>query len=101
MEVELTALADNKVGGINDRFGGPLFKKKCLEVRPDLLSSFEYTAAILNLKNNLKSVQLKRARINCTFYINIYTRTKILTKMGTRNRFMFAQSIHDSLNTLT
>lgn len=53
MEVVLTALADNKVGGINDLFGGPLFKKKCFEVGPDLLSSFEYTAAILNLKHNL------------------------------------------------
>lgn len=46
----LVALADIKVGGIKDLFGGPLFNKKCFEVGPDLLSSFEYTAAILNLK---------------------------------------------------
>lgn len=44
------ALADTKVGGIKDLLGGPLFNKKRSEVGPDLLSSFEYTAATLNLK---------------------------------------------------
>jgi len=48
----LTALADTKVGGIKDLLGGPLLKKKCFEGGPDLLSSFEYTAATLNLKHN-------------------------------------------------
>jgi hypothetical protein len=45
----LTALADINVGGIKVLLGGPLFKKKCFEVGPDLLSLFEYTAATLNL----------------------------------------------------
>lgn len=50
IEVELTALADINVGGINVLLGGPLLKKKRFEVGPDLLSLFEYTAATLNLK---------------------------------------------------
>jgi len=45
-------LADTKVGGIKDLLGGPLLKKKRFEVGPDLLSSLEYTAAILNLEHN-------------------------------------------------
>jgi len=52
IEVLSTALADTKVGGIKDLLGGPLLKKKCFEVGPGLLSSFEYTAATLNLKHN-------------------------------------------------
>jgi len=52
IEVLSTALADTKVGGIKDLLGGPLLKKKCFEVGPDLLSAFEYTAATLNLKHN-------------------------------------------------
>lgn len=55
IEELLTALTDIKVGGIKDLLGGPLLKKKCLEVGPDLLSSFEYTAAILNLKHHNKN----------------------------------------------
>lgn len=41
IEEVLTALADINFGGIKDRFGGPLLKKKCFEAGPDLLSSFE------------------------------------------------------------
>lgn len=55
----MTALAEINFGGIKDRLGGPLLKKKCFEAGPDLLSSFEYTAATLNLKqqNVFKSIQ--------------------------------------------
>jgi len=48
--VVFVALADTKVGGIKDLLGGPLFKKKLFEGGPHVLSSFEYTAATLNLK---------------------------------------------------